>query len=515
MPKRRLSKLNSAYNKNRSSQETLGDIKASTANVTQKNDLENSKRNKGTKTAANARVEKRRADNSTLRQTLKYSQKEALASSAMTATSDNFFNAFAIYLQASMTQLGILTGLPQLFGAIMQIFSIWLSNYFCRKKIIVYGAVLQSIVLIIMAVLALLRPTYGIWFFILLVLLHHGLLNLIQPQWRAWMGSIVPASRRGSFFAARTRIVMFASLCVFLAGGALLTAADKVALVWLGFASLFLVAAIGRLNSAWLFSKMVDDQASAGKIAFTQTLVAFKESLQDPVFKQYSFLVAGLSAMVAISAPFFAVYMLEHLAFTYLEFVLAGISSIVTQFISLKYWGKFSDKFGNRLVIMICTGAISVIPVLWLFGDSFIYIVFIQAFSGLWWSGFTLSSANYLYDIRPHQSNFATYAATQAALAAVLVFIGSLVGGVIASYANVFNEWSGLSTWLSSALFIVFICSSIGRLLVFFYFIPKLHDTGIRQRPKALSLVLRVARFNAISGINFDWLTVAKKKREK
>jgi MFS family permease len=464
---------------------------------------------------ANSFIERRQQKSSLLRTTLRYSQKEALASSAMTATSDNFFNAFAIYLQASMTQLGILTGIPQLFGALTQIISTWLGTHFCRKNIIIGSAIAQSVTLLMMSAVAVIRPNNSIWYFILLALMHHGLLNLIQPQWRAWMGSIVPANRRGSFFALRTRIIMFASLCVFLGGGALLTAVDKIDLAWLGFSLLFFIAASGRLNSAWLFSKMHDEQLQPSKVAFTQTLVAFKEAWQDPVFRQYSLLVATMHSMVAISAPFFAVYMLAHLELTYLEFVLSGIASIATQFLTLKFWGKFSDRFGNRLIIMVTSGAIALLPLLWLFSDSFMYIIAIQCFSGLWWSGFTLSSTNYLYDIRPHHSNFATYAASQAGLAAVLVFIGSLLGGIIASYAEVFNEWSGLSSWLSSGLFLVFICSSIGRLAVFFYFIPNLQDTGLRQRPKMLALVLRVARFNAISGVNFDWLTVIKKKNNK
>lgn len=53
-----------------------------------------------------------------LRRTLRRSQQEAIASSTMTATSDNFFNAYAIFLGASMGQMGFVTGLPQLFGAI-------------------------------------------------------------------------------------------------------------------------------------------------------------------------------------------------------------------------------------------------------------------------------------------------------------------------------------------------------------------------------------------------------------
>ena len=449
-----------------------------------------------------------------LRSTLKYSQQEALASSAMTATSDNFFNAFAIFIQATMSQLGLLTGFPQLFGAMMQFLSVGLGNHFCRKNIIVTGAVLQGVGLLAMSLLGMLRPEHSVWLFIALAMLHHGLLNLVQPHWRAWMGNIVPPRRRGKFFASRSRITMFASLCVFILGGLLLTLTQHFELAWLGFSLLFLIAAAGRFCSAWLLWRMHDPQIHTPQKVISDTWQKLKVAWQDPVFKQYSLLVASMQSMVAISAPFFAVYMLNELKLSYFEFVLSGVASIATQFMTLKFWGVFSDKFGNRLVMIITCGMIPFVPLLWLFSGDFTYILIIQAVSGLWWSGFTLSTANYLYDIRPHQADFATYAAMQAGLSAALVFIGSLVGGFIASYALAFVQITRLDSVLSSALFVVFFASSIGRFAVFGYFIPRLKEPHIRQRPKMLDLVLRISRFNAISGVNFDWLTVIKKDKK-
>ncbi|MGO4894104.1 MFS transporter [Flavobacterium sp. W21_SRS_FM6] len=448
-----------------------------------------------------------------LRTTLRYSQKEALASSAMTATSDNFFNAFAIFIQASMSQLGLLTGFPQLFGALMQFLSLGISRFFSRKDIIVFGATLQATGLLTMSLLSIWRPDNAVWLFILLAMLHHGLLNLVQPHWRAWMGNIVPPRRRGKFFASRSRITMLASLAVFVIGGGLLTISNKLELAWLGFSLLFLIAAVGRFSSAWLLWKMHDPQVQVIQRMPGNTWLKLREAWQEPVFKQYSLLVATMQSMVAISAPFFAVYMLNDLQFTYIEFVLSGVASIATQFITLKFWGKFSDKFGNRLVMVLTCSMIPFVPLLWLFSGDFTYILIIQAISGLWWSGFTLSTANYLYDIRPHQADFATYAAMQAGLSAALVFIGSIIGGVIASYALPFAKSSGLDNLLSHTIFVVFLASSIGRLCVVAYFIPRLQEPTIRQRPKMLDLVLRVSRFNAISGVNFDWLTVTKKRK--
>ena len=251
-------------------------------------------------------------------------------------------------------------------------------------------------------------------------------------------------------------------------------------------------------------------QAPSQQKVLNRTWLKLRDALHEPVFKQYTLLNATMQSMVATSAPFFAVYMLNDLQFSYIEFVFNGLASIPTQFLTLKFWGKFSDKFGNHLIMIITCSMITFGPHLWLFSGDFTYIIIIQAFSGLWWSGFTLSTFNYLYDFRPHQADFATYATMQTGSRAAMVFIGSAVGEVIASFA----QMSGLDDILSHSIFIVFLASSIVRLCVVTYFIPRLQEPMIRQRPKMLDIVLRVSRFNTISGVNFDWLTVTKRCKE-
>jgi len=457
---------------------------------------------------------RRRDRLSWLRCTLKRSQQEAVASSTMTATSDNFFNAYAIFLGASMGQMGLVTGLPQLFGAISQLISVWLVSHFSRKYFIVVAAVMQAMVVFAMAGVAAIRPDNAVWIFIGLAALYHGFMNLIQPHWRAWMGAIVPEKRRGTFFAARTRLTMAASLSVFFAGGGILSLTDSIEMTWLGFSLLFSIAFMGRLTSAWLLWQMHDPEPCPTKVSgyFSQTLSNFKQAWADNTFKQYSLFVAGMQCMVAISAPFFAVYMLEDLQFTYIEFVMASVASIITQFITLRFWGRFSDIYGNRIVMLITSSLIPSLPILWIFSDSYTYIIALQVLSGFAWSGFTLSTANYLYDIRPFRSDFATYAALQAALSAAFVFMGAMVGGVIASYAGSFLAFTGLNSWLSSPIFVVFIVSSIMRTLVTLWFIPRSVEPKVRPRPQFLQLIFRIRGFSAISGVSLDWLTVTKKK---
>lgn len=468
-----------------------------------------------TATPAASTYSRRSERNLWLRCTLRRSQQEAVASSMMTATSDNFFNAYAIFLGASLAQMGFVTGLPQLFGALSQLLSVWLASHFSRRTFIVFCATFQAGIVLAMGALAALRSEHGVWIFIGLAVCYHGFINLIQPHWRAWMGSIVPERRRGAFFAARTRLTMGASLSVFFVGGGILTFTDSMQMAWLGFTLLFSIAAMGRFVSAWLLLQMHDPDPREPKQrgVFVQTLGNFRGAWKDKTFRQYSLFVASMQAMVAISAPFFAVYMLEDLKFTYFEFVLASVASIATQFVTLKFWGRFSDLYGNRLVMIITSSLIPSLPLLWLFSDNYGYILAIQAFSGLAWSGFTLSTANYLYDIRPFRSDFATYAALQASLSAGLVFVGAMVGGTIATHAADFLIWSSWDSWLTSPIFVVFLVSTLMRTLVTLWFIPRAVEPKVRPRPQLLQLIFRIRGFNAISGVSLDWLTVVKRRK--
>ncbi len=449
-----------------------------------------------------------------LRPTLRCSQKEAVASATMTATGDNFFNAFAIYLNATAVQMGWLMAIPQLFGALFQILSAWLGNYLPRKPLVVATAGFQALVVFGLAVLALTRSASSVPWLIGLCVLYFSCINFIQPQWRAWMGSIVPQRRRGAFFASRTRLTMMASLAIFVSGGALLSLSERVGVVWLGFALLFAAAGAGRVVSARLLAQMHDPDPvphPSGRKGFWQSLLQMRASLKDRTFREYSFFVAGMQGVVAISAPFFAVYMLRDLQFTYLEYSLNAIASIMTQFLTLSFWGRFSDRFGNRLVMLFSSIVIPVVPLLWLFSPDHWYLIGVQMLSGFVWSGYSLSTANYLYDIRPHKSDFAVYAAMQSALSAVAVFVGALLGGLIATAAPHIADAVPFLRDMRSPLFIVFVASFLLRVAVSVWFIPRAAEPRVRRRPKVLQVIYRVTRFSAISGIALDWLSVTRR----
>ena len=451
-----------------------------------------------------------------LRPTLRFSRYESVATATTTAASDNFLNAFAVHLQASAMQLSWLIAVPQLIGAWLQLASIQLDRHFSRRALVVSTAIMQGLAVLGIAVLALLQGNASS--LILLAVLYHMALNLNQPHWRAWLGSIVPRRRRGAFFAGRTRLVMLVSVFMFLGGGGMLSLSQQYNAAFIGFAVLFGVAAIGRLAAATLITRMHDPDAHSAASPRRNvggSVQRIVEALRDPVFRQYSLFVAAMQGMVAVSAPFFALYMLRDLSFSYLDYSINSVASIATQFMMLRFWGRFADRYGNRLVMLLCSVVIPVLPLLWLFSPNVYYLLLVQVASGVVWSGFTLSTANYLYDIRPHQTHFATYAAVQASINASFVFAGALLGGLLAANTDSLIQSLGIQAWFSHEILLVMAVSGILRIGVALWFLPRLHEPLARPRLQLREIVYRVSRINQVSGVVLDWLTVARRNNRE
>mgnify|MGYP003382164570 CR=1 FL=1 len=452
--------------------------------------------------------------NTWLRETLSVSRKEAVASSAMTGICDNYLGAFAIFLRASLPQMGQLAALPQLAGALFQLLSVWLCSHFHRRHAIVGGVILQALAVFGMALVALIRPEYSVSWLIGLAVVYHACANFVQPQWRSWMGSLVPARRRGAFFSGRTRLTMITSFAVFALGGATLGWFEQYQLAWAGFFLLLLLASLGRGLSAWQLHKMHDpDQHNlSGGTSFIDTLGRVRESFRHRGFREYSLFFAAMQGAVAISGPFFSVYMLNDLGYSYWAFTGNIGVSILTQFFTLSTWGQICDRWGNRLVMVTSTCMLPLLPALWLVSDSYYYLLSVQIMSGLAWGGFTLSTANYLYELRPARADFASYAAVQSSLSAVFVFFGALLGGYFASVLPQLVALLPTSWQLQHSVVLIFATSSLLRIGIAAWFIPRSVELRVRQRPDIVKVIYRITRFTPGAGVVLDWLTVTRKK---
>ena len=434
---------------------------------------------------------------------LRHSLKDAAAFATMTGVGETYLSAFAVFLQATTPQIGVLAAVPPLLASMTQLLSAWLGRVTgLRKRLILIGASLQASAWAPILLLPLVFPQHAVPLLIASVVLYHSGAHLVAPQWSSLMGDLVPSRRRGRFFGLRTRIVTLTTFCTLMLGGFALHGFKGKDLTLYGFVLLFAVAGLARLVSVYHLSRMTDP---GGNVAALEIPVGpgWWQRLRHSNAVRFSLFFALMQFGVAIASPFFTVYMLRDLQFSYLHFTLNSGAAIFTQFLTLSQWGRISDVFGNHRVLTVTGLFIPLMPILWTLSTDVWYLIAIQALSGFSWAGFTLAAGNFVYDlIAPHRR--ATYLAVHNVLANVGIFAGAILGGYLGAVLPTSIELFGTSySWLSP-LYGVFVISTLVRGAVVLLLVPRLREVR-RVRPISISRVIfRVTRINALAGVFFD-----------
>jgi MFS family permease len=434
---------------------------------------------------------------------LRHSLKDAIAFGAMTGSGETYFSAFALFLKASTPQIGLLASLPPLLASFAQLLSAWLGRLTGRRKgIILAGAGLQALSWIPILGLPLLFPDNAVPLLIACIVLYQCGAHLVTPQWSSLMGDIVPRRRRGRFFALRTRLVTAVTFTSLLFGGFTLHHFTREGSTVTGFVLLFVLAASARLASVYQLSRMHDPggHVAALELPFSR---AWLGRLRQSNVVRFSLFFALTQFSVSIASPFFTVYMLRDLEFSYLAFTVNTATAVFAQFLTLAQWGRVSDVFGNRRILAATAIVIPLMPILWVFSSNFWYLIVVQAVSGFAWAGFSLSASNFVYDlIAPNRR--ATYLAVHNVIASIGIFSGAMLGGYLGAVLPTGISLFGHHlSWLSP-LTGVFIVSTVARAAVVLSLIPKVREVRPVRDISLGQLIFRVTRLNALSGIFFE-----------
>ena len=441
---------------------------------------------------------------------LRHSIRDGVAYSVMSGAGETYFSAFALFFKASTAQIGLLASLPLLVSSAAQFFSAWLSHRTpSRKRVILSGAVVQALIWLPLITLPILFPNWAVPMLIACIIVYHASGNFVVPYWSSLMSDLVPERRRDRYFARRTRRTSITAFVALITGGVILHLFKQADLALYGFISIFCIAAVGRCVSIYHLGKLHEPESHAAvlEIAFSGH---WWQQLKDSGFLRFSIFFTFMQAAVAVASPFFAVYMLRDLHFSYVQFMSTSAASVLMQFLALNYWGRLSDVFGNRLILSITGFLIPVIPVLWLFSINFWYLVTIQLLSGLVWAGFNLSAGNFMYDLIPAPKR-ATYLAMHNILTNIGIFAGAMLGGylgvVLPSSVNIADN----QLHWGSVLLGVFLLSAVARFMVAITFIPRIKEVR-SVRPMTVSkLVFRATRFNAFSGLIYDIIAATRR----
>ncbi len=370
----------------------------------------------------------------------------------------SFIVPFALLLGASSTLIALLTTLPSFVGAFAQLWVQRVRDLFdTRRQHMFAFSFIQALTwLPLLFIHSLPHPQ---WWLLAIVTINATSGFLIGPVWNSFTADIVPERERGWFFGIRNTAT---GICAFVA-----TVAAGMILNWLkptnpllGFAILFLLAFGFRLSGSLLFLRMgkpPEAVPSSGSPAPHELLLHAERT----PFGRFTLFVTLFYVAVYLASPFFPMYQLSVLGWSYGRFTLFACISAITSFLTMFIWGKFVDRLGARVVLLTAGLTIPLVPLLWATTTDLRVLAFAEVLSGASWAAFGLSVSTYLFDATD-RSTRTRRVAEYTLLIQLASFVGAILGGlVLGAYAKTAQAYLNVF-FLSAALRFIVVIAFIG-----------------------------------------------------
>ena len=417
-------------------------------------------------------------------------------------TTGAFQTGFALFLGCSPFWIGALGGIPALAG-LVQLFSSYLAQcYGDRKPLALWFSFAARLLWVPMLLIPFLLPR-PLWVgaFLVLTLLSSLCANVSAPLWTAWITDLVPEDNRGRYFGRRNMFAGWVGMIVPVLGGYFLDGAAKSTrfsqpeafAVIFAAASLFAAFSLGLGMQSPDVPKLrlKEGQPPEGALAF------YRAPFADGNFRRILAAFAMMVIAQSVAGQFFVVYQLKYLALDYTAFQLLAAVSTLGALVSMPFWGYLADKYGNKPILMICTGLVLLPPLMWILAvpDGIpglwgydpahglylsltkLDIIVLNTLAGIGWAGVGLTQFNLMIGASPADKR-TVYVSAMAAVSGLAGGISPLTGGAIMeSLAHVAFPAHGI---IRSNYHVVFILSALLRGVALLMF-GAIREAGSRQ----------------------------------
>jgi MFS family permease len=338
-----------------------------------------------------------------------------------------------------------------------------------------------------------------VFLFILLSTFSSVVLSFANTAWSSWMGNIVPENIRGMYFGKRNMIQSVFSFATTLLAGWILGLTKSL----IGFSFVFFLAFIFGLISYSYLTKI--PEARIKNKARKLNVLEFVNDLKKySNFHPFTMHMTLVSFAVNLASPFFTVYILSVMKVNYVWYGIVIATEILTRIFMQRYWGMLADKFGDRAIMTLCNILIVFYPFLFLFVINTFQLILISIFSGIAWSGFDLTTFNYLLDVTPPEKR-SYYIANYKIYVGIALFLGPLIGGLISQY------FSSMTFFWLSGLQVLFLLSFFLRGVATAYGLPKLKEVRVKNTLPVSNVFLKAFAIYPFRGITHDLIYIENK----
>ncbi len=437
--------------------------------------------------------------------------------SVMVGAGEGYLSAFAIFLGGTPLQLAFLTSLPAVLGAAGQLAGLWMLRFLkSRRTLICHAALVHALVWLPIAGIpwAVGNGPWAVWALLGCLVLYYSSGGIGNPPWNSLIGDLIPENIRGAYFGFRNRLMGLFTFFAMVIAGQVLQVASVLESTAIGYAVIFIIAFGARLVSRYWLLQYDDPEHSTGHhhyFSFWQ----FIRRAPSSNFARFVLYISIINGAVAFSAPFFTLYMLRDLKFSYLEFTLTAAASVLVQCFTMQYWGRLADLFGSKKLLNILGFGVVLAPLLWLASKNFWFIIAVQFFNGAVWAGFSLAAATFLFDaVTPAKRARCT--AYQSVMNSIFVTIGALTGGCVVHYLPE-SITVGDVVWMpQSPLIFLFAASGLLRLMASCALLPRFREVSDVEPIRHRELLFRITGIRPISGMTFSLFTgVGRRRRAK
>ena len=169
-------------------------------------------------------------------------------------------------------------------------------------------------------------------------------------------------------------------------------------------------------------------------------LKLLSQPFRDENFKKLIVFMCSWNFSVNLAGPFFMVYMLKRLGLSMSFIIGLSIVSQIMNFLFLKIWGKYTDRFSNKSVLAI-SGPLFMLSILaWTFTTmpekyflTIPLLIIIHIVMGLASAGISLATGNISLKLAP-KGQATAYLATNTIANSIAAGIAPILGGKFADF---------------------------------------------------------------------------------
>ena len=331
------------------------------------------------------------------------------ANTFATLTGGVFLTGFALSLGMNDLMIGLLGALPFLVTVFQLPTSYLIEKSGRRKKIAIVAAAAARLIwipILILGVLPLLSsPTTSV-LVLSLIFLSYTFITISYVSWLSWLSDLVPDRMRGRFFGTRNMLCGAAGMVLMVIFGTLLDFFKEhgAGTLSFGFGMTFAAAVCFGMVSLHFLRRISEPKIHHGDLPRSFRTQVW-HTLREANFRRFLTFAFVWSFSVYFASPFFTLYFLRDLQFSYGFVAMLGMISAFADLMGMRLWGRISDKVKNKAIIQLSSWVAAFLPLTWAIirPGSVVMPILLHLIGGGFWAGINLCTNNLLLRISPQR----------------------------------------------------------------------------------------------------------------